>query len=387
MPGIYPNQLENRNLGWEQTQQYNIGLDVSVLDGRIGLIADYYNKKTSDVLYQVKLPQTSGFSSSYQNIGDVKNTGWEITVNSTNIKTKDFQWNTSLNLSFNKNTIVSIPEGGQQFINTVYILDKGYAVGTMYGWKANAIFPYDESNAFTPDWKQLTPIFDEKDRFTGYELDGKAYDGEIKQYRYNTAAGDVFKGGDVMWDDVNKDGIIDAKDRQVLGCGQPDVIGGFNNDFTYKGFTLSLFFSFAIGGDVFNAYEQSRSEHKWSAITRGNPANIANSWKAPGDIAKFPKPNGAAVMDNTRFASSLWIEDGSYIRLKNIRLAYELPKNIVKKIGVESLSVSAMMQNFFTWSNYSGFDPELPSSGFAVGYDNNSYPKAKDILFGVNVNF
>jgi len=92
-------------------------------------------------------------------------------------------------------------------------------------------------------------------------------------------------------------------------------------------------------------------------------------------------------MDNTRFASSLWIEDGSYIRLKNIRLAYELPKNIVKKIGVESLSVSAMMQNFFTWSNYSGFDPELPSSGFAVGYDNNSYPKAKDILFGVNVNF
>ena len=387
MPGIYPNQLENRNLGWEQTQQYNIGLDVSVLDGRIGLIADYYNKKTSDVLYQVKLPQTSGFSSSYQNIGDVKNTGWEITVNSTNIKTKDFHWNTSLNLSFNKNTIVSIPEGGQQFINTVYILDKGYAVGTMYGWKANAIFPYDESNAFTPDWKQLTPIFDEKDRFTGYELDGKAYDGEIKQYRYNTATGDVFKGGDVMWDDVNKDGIIDAKDRQVLGCGQPDVIGGFNNDFTYKGFTLSLFFSFAIGGDVFNAYEQSRSEHKWSAITRGNPANIANSWKAPGDIAKFPKPNGAAVMDNTRFASSLWIEDGSYIRLKNIRLAYELPKNIVKKIGVESLSVSAMMQNFFTWSNYSGFDPELPSSGFAVGYDNNSYPKAKDILFGVNVNF
>ena len=102
-------------------------------------------------------------------------------MNSTNIKTKDFQWNTSLNLSFNKNTIVSIPEGGQQFINTVYILDKGYAVGTMYGWKANAIFPYDESNAFTPDWKQLTPIFDEKDRFTGYELDGKAYDGEIKQ--------------------------------------------------------------------------------------------------------------------------------------------------------------------------------------------------------------
>ena len=387
MPGIYPSQLENKNLGWEETTQYNFGLDLNFLDGRINLIADYYIKTTSDILYRVKIPQTTGFNSVFRNVGDVRNHGWEFTINTTNIRTRDFEWNTNLNLSFNKNKIISIPEGGQQILDWVYLLDKGYPVGTMYGWKAQAIFPYDESNAFTPDWRQLTPVFDEKDRFTGYQLDGVPYNGDIQQLRFSTENGQVFKGGDVMWEDVNKDGVIDAKDRQVIGKGQPVVIGGFGNDFKYKGFGLSFFFSFALGGDAFNFFDQQRSEHRYSPITRANPVNLANSWKAPGDIARYPKPAPSAV-NNTRIESSLWIEDASYIRLKNIRLSYDLPKQIAKKINLESVSFSLMMQNFFTWSNYSGFDPELPGkSAFTVGYDDVSYPRAKDILFGINVNF
>ena len=387
MPGIYPSQLENKNLGWEETTQYNFGLDLNFLDGRINLIADYYIKTTSDILYRVKIPQTTGFNSVFRNVGDVRNHGWEFTINTTNIRTRDFEWNTNLNLSFNKNKIISVPEGGQQILDWVYLLDKGYPVGTMYGWKAQAIFPYDESNAFTPDWRQLTPVFDEKDRFTGYQLDGAPYNGDIQQLRFSTENGQVFKGGDVMWEDVNKDGVIDAKDRQVIGKGQPVVIGGFGNDFKYKGFGLSFFFSFALGGDAFNFFDQQRSEHRYSPITRANPVNLANSWKAPGDIARYPKPAPSAV-NNTRIESSLWIEDASYIRLKNIRLSYDLPKQIAKKINLESVSFSLMMQNFFTWSNYSGFDPELPGkSAFTVGYDDVSYPRAKDILFGINVNF
>lgn len=165
------------------------------------------------------------------------------------------------------------------------------------------------------------------------------------------------------------------------------MTGGFNNEFTYKGLTLSFFFTFAFGGDVYNAYEQIRSEHRWSSLNRGNPINIANSWKAPGDIAKFPRPIGTLAQDNTRAESSLWVEDGSYIRLKNIRLAYTLPKKWAKKIKMESVSVSAMMQNFFTWTNYSGFDPEVPGTGFAIGNDSRSYPRSKELLFGLNVNF
>jgi hypothetical protein len=335
----------------------------------------------------VRLPQTNFPSSLSKNIGNVDNKGFEITINTTNISTQDFEWRTSLNLSFNQNIISSIPEGGRKYINNVYILDKGYALSTIYGWKRLAVFAYNESNAFTPDWQQLTPIFNDKDRFTGYQLNGEAYTGDIKQMRYSSTGGAVFIGGDVMWDDINKDGVINEDDRQVLGCGQPDLIGGFNTDIRYKNFTFSAFFSFVVGGDVFNKTEETRSNYKLSALNRVNPLTLANSWMAPGDVAFYPSPANAAARDNTREASNLWISDGSYIRLKNIKLNYQLSKKISKSLGVESVNIYAMMQNFFTWTNYKGFDPEIPNGGFSVGYDNIAYPKSKDILFGLNLNF
>ena len=385
--GLSPSQLSNPNLGWEQTKQFNTGLDLIFFDGRLKLTADYYKKMTSNVLYQVSIPQTSGFKNLYKNIGSVNNNGFELAINSTNIRTKDFQWNSSLNFSFNKNVIASIPDGGQQFINNVFIVDKGYAVGTMYGWKRKAIFSYDQSNAFTPDWTQLTPIFDQKDRFKGYQLNGEAYTGEIKQLRNGSSIGAIYKAGDVKWDDINHDGVIDAKDRQVLGCGQPTVTGGLWTEFKYKNFSLSAYIYFALGGKVFNETEFQNSNQYYSAWSRPNPVILANSWMAPGDVALYPSPANTATLDNTREASDLWIQDGSYIRLKNIRLGYSLPKTLIKTLGIESMDVFALMQNFFTWSNYSGFDPEFPSWGLAVGYDYNSYPKSKDILIGINLNF
>lgn len=385
--GLSPSQLSNPDLGWETTKQLNGGLDLTFFDGRLNLVVDYYNKKTSDVLYSVKIPQTNGFSTSYRNVGNVDNNGFEFSIKTTNIHTIDFEWNTSLNLSFNKNIISSVPEGGQQILNNVYILDKGYAVGTMYGYKKLAVFAYDQSNAFTSDWKQLTPTFNSKGAFTGYQLDGQTYSGTVKQLRYSSSTGTVFKGGDVMWDDVNHDGVIDAKDRQVLGYGQPDVLGGFNTEFKYKNFTLSAFFSFALGGEVFNEYEYIRDCQIYSASKEPSPLYVANSWTAQGDVAKYPNCYNTALLGNTREASSMWVEDGSYIRLKNLRLGYDLPKGLMNKLHVSSVNVYVMLQNFFTWTNYSGYDPEFQSSGFSVGYDNNTYPKAKDILFGLNLNF
>jgi TonB-linked SusC/RagA family outer membrane protein len=384
--GMSPAQIKNPELGWEQTQQLNAGLDLTFLDGRINFVVDYYKKQTSDVLYLSKIPQTNGFKTTYMNIGKVDNNGLELSFKSTNIRTKDFEWTTSLNLFFNKNMIASIPDGGAQYVNGVYILDKGYAVSTIYGWKRKAVFQYNESNAFTPDWQQLTPLFDGKDRFTGYQLNGQTYTGTINQMHYGTASGNIFKGGDVMWDDVNKDGVIDNKDRQVLGCGQPDVMGGFNTEFSYKNFTVSAFFSFALGGTNFNQNEYLRSNNTASAITRANPVTIANTWMAPGDVAFYPIANTSSV-ENYRQASSLWIEDASYIRLKNLRFNYKIPTQKTKFLGIESANVYLLAQDFFTWSNYSGFDAEIPSSGFSVGYDNYAYPKAKSILLGVSLNF
>lgn len=386
--GLIPTQLENNNLGWETTKQHNFGLDVSMLNGRINFSFDYYKKNTDDVLFSMKLPGTTGFSSSYRNIGSVKNHGIELSISTTNIKTKDFEWNTTLNFGINRNKLANIPNECVQISNDVYRIDNGYTLGDMYGYKARMIFPYDQSNAFTSDWVQLTPVFDEKDRFVKYQLEGQDYNGEVKQLRYGTAKGEIFKGGDVMWDDLNHDGIINEEDRQVIGCGQPDFIGGFSTDFKWKGFTLSAFFSFAVGGDVFNNVDASRSDHKWSTLTQANPVNVANSWKAPGDIAKYPQPsNKRNSVDNTRKASSLWIEDGSYIRLKNLKLDYNFPKEWARVLRMKDLSMGVMLQDFFTWTNYSGFDPEIPSRGFAVGYDNHNYPKSKSILFSINANF
>jgi TonB-dependent starch-binding outer membrane protein SusC len=387
---VYPSQVANPTLRWEQTNQLNTGVDLSFLEGRLAVVMDYYNKRTNDVLFPSRVPQTNGYATVAQNVGIVSNKGVELSINSTNIRTKDFEWSTSVNLSFNKNMIEYIPDGGRQFVRNVYILDKGYAAGTLFGFKKNAIFAYDESNAFTNKWEQLTPVFNEKGRFTNaYTLNGQPYniaDG-VKQMRNGKADGQVFKAGDVMWDDVNKDGVIDANDRQVLGCGQPFLTGGFNSQLKYKGFSLSAYFTFSFGADMYNYGEFQRSNHKYSAITKANPYNLYNSWLAPGDIALFPKPDAVALVDNTREASDLWIEDGSYIRLRNLKFGYDIPKSVCKSLKIESMNLFAMAQDLFTWTNYTGYDPEIPTNGFSVGWDYYAFPRAESLMVGLNFNF
>ncbi len=386
--GIYATQLENDLLGWESTAQHNVGVDWSMFNNRLSLVFDWYQKETSNVLFNLNLPGTTGFSSSYANIGNISNKGIEVSLSGHMIKTRDFDWKASVNFAFNRNRMWNIPSENKTITNEVYIIDNGYALGTMYGYKALAIFPYDQSNAFTDDWVQLTPIFDERDRFVRYELNGQPYTGTVNQLRYNNASGTVFKGGDVMWDDLNHDGIINDDDRQLIGCGQPDFIGGFYTEFRWKGLTISAFFNFSFGGDIYNRYEANRNDHKWSALTVASPYNVANSWLAPGDIAKYPIPSSTRnTVDNTRLNSSLWIEDGSYIRLKNLKIAYSLPKAATTKMRMQDWTFSVMLQDFFTWTNYSGFDPEVTSSGFSLGYDNYCYPKSKSVLVGMNLTF
>ncbi len=386
--GIYPTQLENDVLGWETTTQHNLGLDLSMLNGRLGLVFDLYKKDTKDVLFAMKLPGTSGFSTSYTNVGNISNKGLEFIISGHMVKTRDFDWTANINFAFNRNKLLNIPEENVSIHNDLYIIDNGYTLGTMYGYKALQIFPYDQSNAFTDNWEQLTPVFDEKDRFVEYQLDGQRYEGEVHQLRYGTEKGEIFKGGDVMWDDVNHDGVINADDRQVIGCGLPDFTGGFNTEFRWKGLRVSAFFTFSVGGDVINVYEANRNAHIYGTLTQASPVYLSQSWLAPGDIAKYPIPSiNRAVVQNTRLNSSLWIEDGSYIRLKNLKVSYSLPKKWLTKMHMQDWTFSVMMQDFFTWTNYDGFDPEIPASGFAIGYDNNSYPRAKSVLCSMNITF
>lgn len=387
--GIYPSQLENKNLKWETSEQLNTGLDLSFFNNRLNIVFDYYNKRTSDVLFNVKLPQTAGFYSSYQNIGDIHNKGMELSITSHNIEKRDFRWSTTLSLSKNQNMITDIPDGGRYINYWVFLVDKGYPVGTMWGYKKNGIFSYNESNAFTPDGVQLTPLFNEREQFLGYELNGTAYTGEIKQLRYNSSTGELFKGGDVIWDDINNDGIIDVNDEQVIGNGQPDLTGGLTNEFTYKNFELSFFFYFSVGNDIYNKQKANVNNFGVSSLTRPDPLVLAQSWTAPGDIALYPRPQGGiSGVRNTRDESSMWVEDGSYIRLKSLKLGYKFPESMLKKIKISSANFYVLLQNYFTWTNYSGFDPEIGSGGiFAVGYDGTTYPRSKEIVCGIQVNF
>lgn len=384
--GVYPTQLENNTLGWETTLQHNLGVDLSLFNSRLGLVMDLYKKDTRDVLFSMKLPGTTGFASSYTNVGNINNEGLEFTISGHMIKTRDFDWTASINFAFNRNKLYNIPEENKTIQNDLYIIDNGYTLGTMFGYKAIQIFQYDQSNAFSDEWEQLTPIFNDKDQFIEYQLHGETYTGNVNQLHYGTDKGEIFKGGDVMWDDVNHDGVINADDRQIIGCGQPDFTGGFNTGFRWKGLSISAFFQFSVGGDVINMYEANRNANVYSTLTQASPVYLAQSWLAPGDVAKYPIPSAnRAVVQNTRANSSLWIEDGSYIRLKNIKVSYSLPKKWTTKMKMEDWTFSIMMQDFFTWTNYDGFDPEIKSSGFAIGYDNNSYPRSKSILCSMNI--
>lgn len=385
-PGFYPNQLENKKLGWETTEQFNVGFDLKMFKSRIELVADYYNKKTSDVLFRINIPETTGFSSVYRNIGNVDNNGFEFALNTINIKTKNLMWKSGLTLTFNNNMISSVPPGGRLYSNDMYVIDKGFALGTMYGYKALNIFSYNESNNYDMNWNQLTPIFNENGVFVEYQLNGQTYTGERQQKKYAATTGKVFGGGDVNWEDVDKNGVIDDNDRQIIGHGAPKVVGGFSNVISYKNFTLSALFNFSFGNDIYKRSVASNNSWVLSSITRGDPRIVAQSWIAPGDNAKYPMLYDSKV-ENTRLTSSLWIEDGSYIRLKNLKLTYDLPQKWMKKIHVTSLNVYGMLQDYFTWTNYSMFDPEMAASGYNYGMDLNVYPRSKSILFGLNLNF
>lgn len=388
--GLVPTQLRNDELGWETTKQMNLGLDLLMFNSRLNLVIDLYDKNTYDVLYQVRLPQTSGFATTYDNVGNVSNRGLELSLKGILYKNKDWEASLYGNFSINRNMIKHIPDGGEQFINDIYYLAEGYEIGTMYGYKALAIFPYDESNAFTKDWQQLTPVYDERGVFQDkYLLNGKPYDinpSDVQRLRYDNANGQVFKAGDVYWEDLNKDGVIDMKDRQVIGKGLHDLVGGLGGDLKYKNWSLSFFFNYSFGGDVFNYNKQDINSHMWSPKTKVDPIVMQNSWLAPGDIKKYPKP-AKSFVQNTRINSSLWVEDGSFIRLNNIRISYTFPENICRRMKVKGLSLGLQGNNLLTWTNYSGYDPEINTSSFTAGYDSNNYPKARTFSFQLNVNF
>jgi len=367
-------QVANENLTWETTTQFDIGLDIGLLEDRIDLIMDYYRMETSDLLFSVPLPEYSGYGSQLNNIGRVENKGFEFTLNSRNL-VGEFQWDMGFNLSMNRNEILELPEnandgnfilyrsgpGHMVGLGDTQILQEGHPVGSFYGWIYDGV--YQEGDDF---------------------VEGGGFEQE--------AGGEKFRDIDGLKDDDGNltgqpDGRLNNDDRAIIGNPHPDFIWGFNNDFRWKGFDANIFFQASQGNDIFN-YTLMELD---LMAGRNNATKAAlNRWTPSNTNTDIPKANGG----RSRRASTRWIQDGSFIRLKNLAVGYTLPQMVVDKMGIRKFRVYISAQNLWTLTDYEGYDPEVNyRSGGArdgnrnLGLDYASYPNAKSYTVGLNIGF
>ena len=355
--GAAPTVMPNQALKWEVTTQYNLGIDLAMFNNRVTLIGDFYIKNTSDLLFAVPIPETTGFTSLTRNIGDISNKGMEFSLITHNFD-GEFQWTTSFNLGLNRNTVVSLPQDvlTNGFIQngTYHILKEGEPIGVFYGWKFLGVYSRDEDN--------------------------------VNDVRFGSTSGKPFKGGDPIWDDLNNDNVINDDDKQIIGNAQPLFAGGLNNDFSYKNFSLNVFLQFCYGNDIYSHLNNMRN---WVFAYNNVSTDALNRWREQGDVTNYPAPIRNDPMRNEYLrVSDRWVEDGSYMRLKNLTLSYTIPSDITSRVGVSRLRAYVTGQNLLTFTHYTAYDPEVNSyDGLQIGVDEGAYPMSRTVIFGINMEF
>jgi TonB-linked SusC/RagA family outer membrane protein len=338
-PGIYPANIPNPDLKWETTTQFDIGLDLGLFKDRVLITADYYNKQTKDLLLDRPLPTSSGFAAITENVGRVENQGIELALTTDNLKDSPLRWQTMLNFSVNRNKVLEL-------YNDQPIDDLGRGSNRIEEGEPIGIF-------YSYEWLGVDP-----------------------------------STGAVVFADINYDGKITTADRTKIGNPHPDFIYGFTNIFTYKNFDLNVFFQGSQGNDVFNG-----SRLFLESLQGGDNqlAIINDRWQQPGDITNIP----AATQDAEQAASNVrvssrFIEDGSYLRMKNLTLGYTFRMGDKLKNSISGLRVYLTGQNLFTLTKYSGLDPEVNYRGndnAVIGTDFFTFPQARIYSFGLNLTF
>lgn len=372
---LTPKQIRNQNLKWEGSSSINLGLDIGFLDNRLNLTADFFIKDTKDLLLAQELAQITGFNTQYQNIGKIQNRGIELSLNTINIQSKTFTWNTNFNISFIRNELKELESGANykttrsgfdsNFTQDDYIATVGSSLGLIYGYEFDGIYQ-------STDFYQVPG---DKNKYILKE-------GIVNNTRYTDAEG--LKPGVVKYKDQNNDGVITTADRTVIGNALPKWYGGITNTFNYKGIDFSFMFQFNYGNDIYNATRlyatQSRSGR------RGMMAEVADRWSETNASNKVPSAKGYITND----VYSRFVEDGSFLRLKNVTLGYTIPQRWTKKAYISRLRVYASGQNLFCLSGYSGYDPEVSTAGnnpMTPGLDWGAYPKSRVFTFGIDLQF
>lgn len=351
--GLGPNQIANPDLSWETTTQSDVGIDIALFGNRISFTADAYLKRTSDLLLNVTIPSSSGYSSAIQNLGKVENRGLELSLSTVNLDGA-FKWTTDINFVSNRNRVLDIGGAPQIFAGQVAniaqnvnsgIIRVGQPLGSFYGYVTNGLYQTEA---------ELTALADASAK----------------------------KVGDRKYLDLNNDKKIDDSDRRIIGNAQPEFLGGINNNFSYKGLDLTIFLQGSYGNKILNA---NRFELEYLNGTTNQDRDMLKRWTPENTNTDIPR---AASTRPANRISTRQIEDGSYLRLKNIQLGYNLPAAMLKAVNVQSVRVYVTAQNLITWTKYSGYDPEVNRFGQdsrSQGFDYASYPAAKTFLFGLNI--
>jgi TonB-linked SusC/RagA family outer membrane protein len=404
--GVVPtSQLGNIYLQWEQSKQTNYGLDLNFLKGRITFTGEYYVKITDNLLDNELMPPELGYSSMRVNMGSIENKGIELTISAYPVQTKDWKWQTSVNWSRNRNKVLKLSGDGAGRVltrnNAEYWLEEGHPVGDFYGYKQLGVYAYDASNAYTEDFSQrLTPVF-ERDGLGNVKFDGEKnpvlsgylyangtpYTGEVK--KMNLSQSTTALGGDVIWDDINHDGVIDANDRQVIGNAYAKWYAGWNNNIRYKDFSLSFSLYYNYGNAIFNRSAQQNGGYGGASAPQ-DVRSTRLAWRFQGQITEWfiPGNNIHVNANNNRELGSFFLEDATYIRLQNVRFTYNLPRKLANRLSLTNVQAYLFSNNLLCWTNYQGYDPEIkPGNVLAPGTDNNMYPRNREFGLGLNVSF
>ena len=369
--GAYSSRLPNSDLTWETSEQMNIGFDARFLDGRLSLNFDWYNKKTKDLLVQVPIDATSGFSTMWKNAGTVQNTGVEVALNWQDHIGQDLQYNVGYNIAYNKNEVTEINSnqkynnGGSDLLagGTGYMarFEEGYPIGYFWGYKTEGVM---QNN-------------DDVQAYLQKNCSGNAA---------NSIQGEGIKPGDLKFVDVNGDGVVNDADKTMIGSPHPDVTMGINLGASYKGFDISLTGYAALGQQV------ARS---WRKFTDGNYENFTTEvyqyWHGEGTSDKYPLFAPTNIGQNWQKISDIYIENAGYFRMQNISLGYDF-KQLWKNAPFQQCRLYFTVQNLFTITGYKGMDPEngralSSDEPWVTGVDVGNYPQPRTYLVGVNLKF
>lgn len=410
---IKPENLRLASLQWEKTSSWNIGFDLGLWDDLVTFALEIYNKKTTDLALQnVSIPSHNGFSSlAWQNVGTMRNRGWELYVNTSRFaKVGKFSMKLNANIAQNINKIEDMDASVLESLNADFNYKNenylgrvqiGNALGSIYGFRFKGIYAYDyDHNGYTDEsaktYGDNTAAAAQKrgENFTcpiAYDANGNmitdAKGNPMPMYFNYGGTNYQFQGGDAIYEDINHDGQINALDIVYLGNSNPTCNGGFGVDFYYGNWSLSASFNFRIGNQIINMARMQAED----MLNNNNQSQATKwRWRKNGDVTEIPRAmnsNAAGGATYNALASDRYVENGDYLRFQYLRLGYNFDSKLLKKIGLNTLNLSASANNLWVWSKYTGTDPDVTTAGWGVATDNNKTPRSKSFTVSLNVGF